>query len=191
MRTPAGRGRSAGRPGDAKTEWWGNLSDEHECVCGYEDGCFDGQRGRPRVGRHEVRRSGQESDHGVARYPEAGSGGGAVGDPGPGSGGWCRHQTSPSGPFFVLAYLFCWSYWLPIALAGGEASHLPGLLGSMLAAFTVTSAARGRVGELVSRMFRSRVPLRWYAAARRRPQPAPSVSALSSSLEMDGQPSET
>ncbi|HUP18015.1 MAG TPA: type II CAAX endopeptidase family protein [Acidimicrobiia bacterium] len=69
--------------------------------------------------------------------------------------------------FFVLAYVFSWSYWLALALAGGSGSHFPGLLGPLLAAFTVTFVNQGRrgAGDLLSRMFRWRVRLRWYAAA--------------------------
>lgn len=69
--------------------------------------------------------------------------------------------------FFVLAYVFSWSYWLPVAFTGGHLSHFPGLLGPMLAAFVVTQAVRGGPGvrSLLSRMFRWRVPLRWYLGA--------------------------
>ncbi len=76
-------------------------------------------------------------------------------------------RQRPLGAFFVLAYLFSWSYWVPLALDGGEGSHFPGLLGPMLAAFTVTSITLGRagVGDLLRRMVRWRVPLRWYGAA--------------------------
>ena len=69
--------------------------------------------------------------------------------------------------FVVLAYVFSWSYWVAIALIGGHGSHFPGLLGPLLAAFTVTFINQGRAGarDLLSRMFRWRVRLRWYAAA--------------------------
>jgi hypothetical protein len=52
-------------------------------------------------------------------------------------------------------------------VAGGRASHFPGLLGPMLAAILVTGIVQGRPGlrDLGSRMVRWRVPLRWYAAA--------------------------
>ena len=75
-----------------------------------------------------------------------------------------RHSLAA---FFVLAYVFSWSYWLALALAGGHGSHFPGLLGPLLAAFTVTFVNQGRAGavDLASRMFRWRVRLRWYAAA--------------------------
>jgi len=50
-------------------------------------------------------------------------------------------RRHPLPAFFVLAYLFSWSYWIPLALAGGEGSHIPGLLGPMLAAFVVGAVA--------------------------------------------------
>lgn len=57
--------------------------------------------------------------------------------------------------FLVLAVLLSWSWWVPVALAGGGTSHVPGLLGPMVAAVLVTSATtrgpglrrlRGRMG---------------------------------------------
>lgn len=76
-------------------------------------------------------------------------------------------RRHPLGAFFLLAYAFSWAYWLPVAVAGGHLSHFPGLLGPMLAAFTVASVCEGRSGmrDLWARMFRWRVPLRWYLAA--------------------------
>jgi membrane protease YdiL (CAAX protease family) len=75
-----------------------------------------------------------------------------------------RHSLAA---FVVLAYVFSWSYWVAIALTGGHGSHFPGLLGPLLAAFTVTFINQGRAGarDLLSQMFRWRVRLRWYAAA--------------------------
>lgn len=75
-------------------------------------------------------------------------------------------RRHPLGAFFLLAYGFSWSYWLPVAVFGGHVSHFPGLLGPMLAAFTVTSLSTGRSGmrDLWARMFRWRVPIRWYLA---------------------------
>lgn len=55
--------------------------------------------------------------------------------------------------FFLLAYLFSWSWWLPLAacgslVRGGEPwpTHMPGLLGPLLAAMIVTAAVDGRPG---------------------------------------------
>jgi membrane protease YdiL (CAAX protease family) len=75
-------------------------------------------------------------------------------------------RRHPLGAFFLLAYLFSWGYWVPIALTGGHRSHFPGLLGPMAAAFVVTAIVGGRpaVGRLVARMFRWTVPIRWYIA---------------------------
>ena len=76
-------------------------------------------------------------------------------------------QSHPVGAFFVLSYLFSWSYWVPVALTGGSLSHFPGLIGPMLAAFTVASVEQGVTGVrvLLSRMGRWRVALRWWAVA--------------------------
>jgi membrane protease YdiL (CAAX protease family) len=76
-------------------------------------------------------------------------------------------RRHPLAAYFLLAYTFSWSYWLPVALTGGHLSHFPGLLGPMLSALLVTGIVQGRTGlrELLSRMGRWRVPLRWYALA--------------------------
>jgi membrane protease YdiL (CAAX protease family) len=81
-----------------------------------------------------------------------------------------RHRL---GVFFVLAYVFSWAYWVPMAISGvivvpgtGSPSHAPGLLGPALAALIVTAVADGRAGlrDLAHRMVRWRVGWRWYAA---------------------------
>jgi membrane protease YdiL (CAAX protease family) len=76
-------------------------------------------------------------------------------------------RRHPLGAYFLLAFTLSWGYWVPAALAGGEASHFPGLLGPMLAALLVTGIVQGRAGlrDLLARMARWRVPPRWYAAA--------------------------
>jgi hypothetical protein len=33
----------------------------------------------------------------------------------------------PLGAFLVLAYVFSWSYWLPVVVTGGDLSHFPEL----------------------------------------------------------------
>ncbi len=55
--------------------------------------------------------------------------------------------------FFVLACAFSWAYWIPLALWGspvergdGWPTHLPGLLGPLLAAFVVLALTEGRGG---------------------------------------------
>lgn len=85
----------------------------------------------------------------------------------------CRHglpaavRRHPLAAFFLLAYAFSWGYWLPVALTGGHLSHFPGLLGPMLSALLVTAIVQGWAGlrDLLSRLGRWRVPLRWYGAA--------------------------
>jgi membrane protease YdiL (CAAX protease family) len=53
--------------------------------------------------------------------------------------------------FVALAYLLSWSWWIPVALGGGVVrggdpwpTHMPGLLGPLLAAVAVTAAVGGR-----------------------------------------------
>jgi hypothetical protein len=77
--------------------------------------------------------------------------------------------------FFLLAYLFTWSNWLPQALTSrGIASiQVPGFLtilsgyGPALAAIIVASLAYGRQGlrELFGRLLRWRVGVQWYLIA--------------------------
>jgi len=57
----------------------------------------------------------------------------------------------PVGSFFALAYLLSWSWWIPIAATGGTVrggdpwpTHMPGLLGPLLAAILITAAGGGR-----------------------------------------------
>jgi membrane protease YdiL (CAAX protease family) len=93
-------------------------------------------------------------------------------------------RRHPLGAYFFLAYLFSWSYWVPLALAGGHRSHFPGLLGPMLAALVVSAAVTGRAGtdDLLRRMLRWRVPVRWYAAALVPPAAAAVALAVTSAL---------
>lgn len=77
--------------------------------------------------------------------------------------------------FFLLAYLFTWSNWLPQALTSrGIASlQVPGFVsilagyGPALAAIIVVSLSRGRQGlrELFGRLLKWRVGLQWYLVA--------------------------
>jgi membrane protease YdiL (CAAX protease family) len=89
-----------------------------------------------------------------------------------------RPRTFPDcGPvvaFFVLAYGFSWAWVIPWAATGhtvlqggGWPTHLPSLIGPMLAAFVVTTwTQRSRRGpgvrDLVSRMGRWRIGWRWW-----------------------------
>lgn len=75
--------------------------------------------------------------------------------------------------YVALAWSMSGAYWLSMATRGeisrpgGDASHIPGLFGPMLAAFVVTALVGGRAGiaDLLSRMVRWRVAPRWYAFA--------------------------
>src|SRR6476620_4786569 len=75
--------------------------------------------------------------------------------------------------YVVIAYGLSWGYWVPLVVTrhlvtvGGGTTQFPGLLGPMLAALLVTAVSDGRAGvrELVGRMFRWRVPLRWWLLA--------------------------
>lgn len=84
-----------------------------------------------------------------------------------GSGLAAAIRRYPLGAFLLFTYAYSWGYWIPVALTGGKLSHFPGLMGPMFAAFTVAAVAAGGAGprDLVSRMARWRVPVRWYAAA--------------------------
>jgi deazaflavin-dependent oxidoreductase (nitroreductase family) len=81
-----------------------------------------------------------------------------------------RHRIAA---FIVLAWGISWAYWIPMALRGdvvtpgGNVTHFPGLVGPLIAAFIVTAVADGgdAIRDLVGRMFRWRVPLRWYLVA--------------------------
>jgi uncharacterized protein len=67
--------------------------------------------------------------------------------------------------FFVLAYAFTWSWWIPIAVRGQIVqpgrlpTHFPGLVGPALAALVVTAVSDGVPGlrELLSRLVRWRI----------------------------------
>ena len=71
------------------------------------------------------------------------------------------------GVFFLLACAFSWAYWVPLALLAPGVTHVPGLLGPMLAAVVLTAVEDGGGGlrDLLSRATRWRVPPRWYAVA--------------------------
>jgi membrane protease YdiL (CAAX protease family) len=66
-----------------------------------------------------------------------------------------------------LAIVLSWGLWVPAALAGGQLSHFPGLLGPLLAGLVVTGWTRGSDGlrELAARLVLWRTSPRWYAVA--------------------------
>lgn len=85
---------------------------------------------------------------------------------------------APGGSSFVgfvaIAYLVSWCWLVPVALSGGVVvagrgwpTHLPALVGPMLAAFVVTAVVFGRRGlrDLGRLMLLVRVGLRWWAFA--------------------------
>jgi membrane protease YdiL (CAAX protease family) len=76
--------------------------------------------------------------------------------------------------FFALAYALSWSWAIPLAAAHlvvrrgeGWPTHYPSLLGPAIAAVVITAWTMGRPGvrDLLARMARWRVPLRWWLAA--------------------------
>jgi uncharacterized protein len=94
-----------------------------------------------------------------------------------------RLRSAPGGPrldvralavFFALAYALSWSWVIPLAAAHqivrrgeGWATHYPALFGPAIAAVVVTAWTMGRPGvrDLLARMVRWRVPLRWWLVA--------------------------
>ena len=66
-----------------------------------------------------------------------------------------------------------WGYWVPLVLAGqvvqlgSPVTQFPGLLGPVIAAFSVTAVIDGRNGvrDLAQRVVRWRVPVRWWLFA--------------------------
>jgi membrane protease YdiL (CAAX protease family) len=60
--------------------------------------------------------------------------------------------------FFTLSIALSWAYWIPVAIAGGRASHFPGLLGALIAAALVSARD-------VRRQLTARVALRWCCLA--------------------------
>jgi membrane protease YdiL (CAAX protease family) len=77
------------------------------------------------------------------------------------------------GAFVALAYALSWAWSFPFAVVGdvvekgkGWPTDQPALLGPTLAAFAVTVWLSGRAGvaDLIARMGRWRMPIRWWAA---------------------------
>jgi uncharacterized protein len=76
-------------------------------------------------------------------------------------------RRHPLGGFLLLAFALSWGFWIPLALGGGEGSHVLGLLGPALAAVLVSAGIGGRhaVGALLAGLVRWRVHPGWYAVA--------------------------
>jgi len=82
-----------------------------------------------------------------------------------------RHRVAS---YFVIAFAFSWAIWIPMALANlrvhqGSSwpTHLPGLLGPVVAAFVMSAIVGGGVSvrDLLARMMQWRVGGRWYLVA--------------------------
>ena len=82
-------------------------------------------------------------------------------------------RRSPLASFVALACAFSWAWMLPLVGTGevvrkgvGWPTHFPALLGPAVAALVVTAVLWGRAGvrDLLARMARWRIPLRWWAA---------------------------
>jgi uncharacterized protein len=109
---------------------------------------------------HRVARSGARGPHGVrSSTPRPSASGGAERAPA---------SVAPVVTFFALACAISWAWWLPLAaqdhlVARGDGwpTHVPGLLGPMLAAGVVISRTEGRAA--VRRWLRAmtRWPRQW------------------------------
>ena len=75
-------------------------------------------------------------------------------------------RRHPVAAFFVLAYVFAWSWWIPLAVNGamvrpgvGWPTHMIGLCGPALAAVAVTAVVEGKAGlrDLAARMTKWRI----------------------------------
>jgi membrane protease YdiL (CAAX protease family) len=77
-----------------------------------------------------------------------------------------RLRRHPLIVFFVLAYAITWPGWW-LEVAGSQLGALLGYFGPAIAAILVASIAGGRerLGELLARLFRWRVPFRWVLVA--------------------------
>ena len=98
----------------------------------------------------------------------------AIGERSRAARGGSRLDVKAVVVFFVLAYVLSWSWAVPLAAAQlvvrrgvGWPTHLPALLGPAIAAVVVTVWTMGRPGvrDLLARLARWRVPLRWWLVA--------------------------
>lgn len=80
---------------------------------------------------------------------------------------WFNQQ--PVIAYYVMTLAISWGYWFTLIARGervepgSQASHFPGLLGPLLAAFIVTAVINGRAGvmDLLCRMLRWRTAWPW------------------------------
>jgi CAAX protease family protein len=98
----------------------------------------------------------------------------AIGERSRAARGGSRLDVKALVVFFVLAYVLSWSWVIPLAAAHlvvrrsvGWPTHLPALLGPAIAAVVVTAWTMGRPGvrDLLARLARWRVPIRWWLVA--------------------------
>ena len=75
-------------------------------------------------------------------------------------------RRHPLLAFFVLAYAITWPGWW-LEVTGSQFGAFLGYFGPAIAAILVVAISGGReeLGELVARLFRWRVPFRWYLVA--------------------------
>lgn len=82
-------------------------------------------------------------------------------------------RAHPLAWYLGTTYALAWGYWVPFVIAGrvvtvgGSVTQFPALLAPALAALLVTAVVDGRAGlhDLLGRMVRWRVPLRWWVIA--------------------------
>ncbi|MGY1753395.1 CPBP family intramembrane glutamic endopeptidase [Blastococcus sp. SYSU D01042] len=72
-------------------------------------------------------------------------------------------RDGPLTAYVLLAVVLSWAWWVPVALAGGTASHVPGLLGPLVAAVLVSAATGGR--EALRRLRGRFGAFRWWLLA--------------------------
>jgi uncharacterized protein len=98
----------------------------------------------------------------------------AIGERSQAARGGSRLDVKALVVFFALSYALSWSWVIPLAAAHvvvrrgvGWPTHLPALLGPAIAAVVVTAWTMGRPGvrDLLARLARWRVPLRWWLVA--------------------------
>jgi CAAX protease family protein len=98
----------------------------------------------------------------------------AIGERSRAARGGSRLDVKALVVFFALSYALSWSWVIPLAAAHlvvrrgvGWPTHLPALLGPAIAAVAVTAWTMGRPGvcDLLARLGRWRVPLRWWLVA--------------------------
>lgn len=99
-------------------------------------------------------------------------------------------RAHPLASYLALTYALSWGYWIPfvamgrVVRLGGTTTQFPGLFAPMVAALVVTAAVDGRPGvlDLLHRMVRWRVALRWWVVAVGSPLALVMIAALAMAL---------